>query len=234
MRPRIFCGCSGWYYGWNPELSLDWYLANSGLNAIELNASFYRFPFPNQVKSWAKKGQSLRWVVKVNRGITHRLKFGKGALDLFNAFRELFEPLEEHIDFYLFQLPPSMRPSFAPKIQAFVSKAKISEKAAIEVRNSEWFDARWLDWAKKAGLTWVSVDCPDLPRDVYKTTDTVYVRMHGRTFWYAHKYSQSELLEVAEKIYKAKPKKIYVFFNNDHDMLANARQMRSILEKKLL
>ena len=62
---KFFVGTSGWMYDWNEESSLDWYVKNSRLNAIELNASFYRFPFPNQVKHWAVAGKSLSWAVKV-------------------------------------------------------------------------------------------------------------------------------------------------------------------------
>ncbi|MGC9058636.1 MAG: DUF72 domain-containing protein [Candidatus Nanoarchaeia archaeon] len=229
--PEIYCGCSGWYYSWNPELSLDWYVSNSGLNAIEVNASFYRFPFPNQVKAWARKGKQLKWVIKVNRLITHRFKFGQRALEIFRNFRELFEPLEKYIAFYLFQLPPSTTPNSAEKIASFLKHANLERKVAIEPRNLKWFTKEWLNWAKEKNITWVSVDCPDFPRDIYKTTNFVYVRMHGRTAWYAHDYSQEELKDVAKRILATEPKAAYVFFNNDHDMLNNAQQMYLILNR---
>ncbi|RLF12723.1 MAG: DUF72 domain-containing protein, partial [Thermoprotei archaeon] len=38
---RVYIGTSGWLYDWNLDGSLDWYVKNSGLNAVELNASFY-------------------------------------------------------------------------------------------------------------------------------------------------------------------------------------------------
>jgi len=63
-QQEVRVGTSGWYYDWNPDLSLDWYVQNSGLNAIELNASFYRFPYKNQITSWARNGRSLSWAVK--------------------------------------------------------------------------------------------------------------------------------------------------------------------------
>ena len=56
---NVFVGTSGWLYGWNRGGNLDWYLQNSGLNAVELNASFYRFPYKNQVAGWAGKGTEL-------------------------------------------------------------------------------------------------------------------------------------------------------------------------------
>ncbi|MEM4503151.1 MAG: DUF72 domain-containing protein, partial [Ignisphaera sp.] len=60
---EIFVGTSGWLYDWNIDGTLDWYLQNSRLNAVELNASFYRFPFRNQVSSWVKKTSiyGIRW-----------------------------------------------------------------------------------------------------------------------------------------------------------------------------
>lgn len=104
---KVFVGTSGWLYDWNEDGTLDWYVENSGLNAVELNASFYRFPFQNQVKSWKRKSKSLRWAIKVHRSITHLRKFGERAYDIWDKFKNLFNPLEDLIDFYLFQLPPN-------------------------------------------------------------------------------------------------------------------------------
>jgi uncharacterized protein YecE (DUF72 family) len=80
----------------------------------------------------------------------------------------------------------------------------------------------------------VSVDCPDFPLDVFNTNGLIYERMHGRTEWYAHLYSDEELKDVAKKILKLTPKKAYVFFNNNHAMLANSRKMLDILKEAKL
>jgi len=228
---EVFVGTSGWMYGWNEEQNLDWYVQNSGLNAVELNASFYRFPFPRWVESWAKKGSQLRWSIKVNRLITHTFKFNEKALNLWERFEGSFKPLEANIDFYLFQLPPFMTSRFASKLQQFAEKTSLEQKFALEVRNMDWFNERWIEWASKLGITWVSVDCPDYPLDVYNTSRIVYERMHGRYDWYATYYKDEELKEVAKKIAKVKPQKAYVFFNNDHAMLDNARKMLTTLTK---
>jgi uncharacterized protein YecE (DUF72 family) len=68
---RVFVGTSGWFNDWNEERTLDWYVARSGLDAVELNASFCRFPFPNMVRTWANKGKGLAWAVKVNQVVTN-------------------------------------------------------------------------------------------------------------------------------------------------------------------
>ncbi|MGQ9551083.1 MAG: DUF72 domain-containing protein [Candidatus Bathycorpusculaceae bacterium] len=228
---EIYVGTSGWSYSWNEKGNLDWFIASSGLNAVELNASFYRFPFPSMVKSWAAKAGGLRWSIKVNRFITHIFKFGDRAFLTWKKFQNLFTPLESNIDFFLFQLPPSMTPKSAPKIEDFFKKSQLEGRFALEVRNLRWFSKEWVNWASKLGITWVSVDSPDLPLDVFNTNYTVYERMHGRSGWYTHLYRDEELKEVADKILSAKPRKVYVFFNNNHAMLVNSRKMLSILKE---
>jgi len=228
---EFYVGTSGWFYSWNEKRNFDWYMANSGLNAVELNASFYRFPFPNMVTSWAKKGEGLRWSIKVNRLITHTFKFSERSYQPWKKFHNLFTPLEPNIDFFLFQLPPSMTPKSAPLIENFFEETQLNERFALEVRNLKWFDQEWTNWASRLGITWVSVDSPDFPCDVLNTSGLVYERMHGRTEWYAHLYSDEELEEVAEKILNVEPKNAYVFFNNNHAMLVNSRKRLSILKE---
>ncbi len=227
-------GTSGWAYNWNEKQSLDWYIAESGLNAVELNMSFYRFPSAAAVKSWTKKGSALRWSIKVNRLITHTSRFGEKAWGAWERFRETLAPLDGYVDFYLFQLPPSLTPKTAPAIGDFAAMAGLGERFALEVRNAEWFSKQWVRWASDLGVTLVSVDAPELPRDVFCTDGLVYVRMHGRTGWYSHDYSRGELAEVAANIRQANPRRGYVFFNNDHAMLENGRVMRRILREPAL
>lgn len=221
---QVFVGTSGWMYSWNKGQIFDWYVKNSELNAVELNASFYRFPFPSQVKSWAEKRQDLRFIIKVNRWITHLFRFNIRALATWDKFYKLFKPLDDAIDFYLFQLPPSTKPSSAERIAEFFKKTELQERFALEWRNEAWFTGEWVRWAEKLGMTLVSVDAPELPRQLFNVNGIVYVRMHGREYWYSHNYSLQELEGVQKNIIAAKPKKVYMMFNNDHNMLKNAQQ----------
>jgi uncharacterized protein YecE (DUF72 family) len=225
---QVFVGTSGWMYSWNKGGSLDWFLENSGLNSVELNASFYRFPFPNQVKSWVTKGAKLRWTIKANRLITHQYKFSERSFSTWQKFVELFRPLEASIDFYLFQLPPTMKASMAPKLETFAKKSELGSKFALEVRNTDWFSEKWIEWAKRLGITWVSIDSPDFPLDVFNTSGIVYERIHGRNSWYSHNYTDKELAEIKRKILAIKPKKAYIYFNNDSNMRKNAVRMLEI------
>lgn len=229
---KTYIGTSGWNYpSWNPDASLEWYAKESGLNAIELNFSFYKFPSEKAVKKWAKKGKKLRWVIKVNRVITHTFKFNERAWKRWLQFKKIFKALDKNIDFYLFQLPPILTPNQADRIAKFAKRTKLGKRFALEPRNEKWFDAKWIAWAKKNKITWVSIDAPKFSCDVYNTTGLVYERIHGRTAWYSHHYTNSELKEIARKIKKVKPRKAYVFLNNNSGMLRDARKIKKILSE---
>jgi len=235
---RIYTGTSGWAYSWNPN-GFEWYVKNSKLNSVELNASFYRFPFPNQIRSWASKTRKynpqMRWSIKVNRFVTHVFKFSKRAFSTWKKFEKLFKPLERNIDFFLFQLPPILTPNSAERIAKFFEKTELNEKFALEWRNPKWFSREWVKWAENLGLTLVSVDAPDftnLPRKIYCTNGLIYLRMHGRSDWYSHDYSETELKEIKEKIERKKFEKAYVYFNNNTHMLINAQKFFRLFERK--
>lgn len=229
--PRIFIGTSGWLYDWNLDGSLDWYVKYSNLNAVELNASFYRFPFRNQVISWSRKSKNLRWVIKVHRSITHYRKLSKESYSIWLKFYNLFSPLDPYIDFYLFQLPPSYvkNDRNIEKLKLFSRKTGLKQRFAVEFRHKSWFNNETIKFCKDLGVTVVSIDSP-LGTWITKSNSAVYLRIHGRETWYAYDYEYNELFEVAKKIADLAPERIYVFFNNNHWMLKNAKIMKEIFK----
>lgn len=231
---EIYVGTSGWLYDWNEGASLDWYVEESGLNAVELNASFYRFPYRNQVKSWFIKGKNLKWSIKVHRSITHVRKFSEKSIDTWNKFFDLFKTMDNIIDFYLFQLPPNYtcKKENLEKIAYFNAHVKLGSRMAVEFRHESCFNDQVLRWAEENNLTLVSIDAP-IATWLIVTNEIIYLRMHGRGAWYGYEYSEKELNEIAERVINLKPRKIYVFFNNNHWMLENARYMKKILEEKI-
>lgn len=227
---EIFVGTSGWMYSWNEKGNFDWYIENSGLNSVELNASFYRFPFENQIKSWAKKGISLRWSIKVHRLITHKFKLNEEAKESFKKFLELFKPMDNLIDFYLFQLPPSFGPENYEKILKFFEGFD-KERIVIEFRNKKWFDMELEDFGNKNSLLISSIDSPDFQKMIFNIKERIYLRFHGREAWYQYEYCKDELKEIGDIIKKKNPKKVYAYFNNDHSMLKNAKLFFEILKE---
>lgn len=230
--PReIWVGTSGWFYDWNKDKTLDWYILNSKMNTVELNMSFYRFPFPNMIKSWSKKGKNIRFSIKVHRRITHLSRFNETAFDYWQRFSELFLPMDNIIDFYLFQCPPSFKPDSIDRLNKFFERFKKREKFALEFRHKDWFDEKYVKWARNLGITLVSVSAPGLPENILKSTGNIYFRFHGRNSWYNYDYSKKELAEIAQNIVKTKPERIYAYFNNDY-MFENAKKFKEIILKK--
>lgn len=220
-------------YDWNSGGTLDWYLANSGLNAVELNASFYRFPFPSQVLVWSRKATKIRWTVKVHRSITHLRKLSDPALETWRRFHKLFQLLDERVDFYLFQMPPNFSATAAnfARIRRFSAESGLSRRFAIEFRHESWLSRELAEKVSDIGATYVSIDSP-VKTFIHSSGDVIYLRMHGRSSWYAHDYSLKELSELADTMLSLGPRVVYVFFNNDHWMLENARLMLDILRQK--
>ena len=221
---KIYIGTSGWYYNWNKEKSLDWYIDNTGFNSIELNMSFYRFPYPNMVKSWAKKGKKLAWVIKVHRSITHHKKLNKGSFEIFQRFREIFRPLEKNIHYYLIQLPTGFKNINA--VEDFIDEFGY-EKICIEFRDKSLFNKDIMTWGEKNKLLLVSIDAPKLPR-IIMSRNIVYERIHGRNEWYKYNYSKQELSEIKKRTLKNKPKIVYFFLNNDY-MFENGKLLKTML-----
>lgn len=225
----VFVGTSGWSYDWNRGGNLDWYLGNSGLNAVELNASYYRFPFKNQIAGWAKKGAGLRWCVKVHRFVTHQHRFNEAARVVWQKFLDLFSPLDPLIDRYLFQAPPSMNDT--GRFLNFFEDLPRVEKCVLEVRNHRLLMDDAACSLLQDCLPVVSVDSPDAQNRIFSGR-IVYMRMHGREDWYLHDYTRDELEETAGMIRRAGAERAYIFFNNDHSMLSDAQQMMEILGQK--
>jgi uncharacterized protein YecE (DUF72 family) len=221
---KTFIGTSGWSYNWNKGNSLEWYVDHTDLNAIELNMSFYRFPFPNMVKSWATKGKELAWVIKIHRSITHFKKLGKESYGIFERFQDVFKPLDEYIHYYLLQLPPGFND--IDTLDLFIDECNC-EKLCVEFRDQSLFNDDILQWGKKKDVLVVSIDAPNMPYKIMSDR-IIYERIHGRTGWYSHDYSREELLDIKNRILNCNPEIVYLFFNNNHAMLENAEIMYNL------
>ncbi|WP_292522131.1 DUF72 domain-containing protein [Methanoculleus sp.] len=219
---EIHVGTSGWAYAWNRGGSLAWFVEHSGLDAIELNASFYGFPSEKAVLSWADTGSGLRWSVKVNRSVTHRHRFNEKAVPVWERFRERFLPLDDLVDFYLFQAPPAF--TDVDCILTFIEAIDLETQCAVEVRSPAVLGSDEACRRLQDAAVLVSVDSPDFRMRIFPG-DTVYLRMHGREVWYRHDYADGELAEIRDRILAVGPERAYIFFNNDHAMLDDARMM---------
>ena len=227
---ELYVGTSGWLYDWNLGGGLEWYVRRTGLNAIELNSSFYRTPFPSQVKSWSARGKSLRWSIKILKYISHYYKLSGRALELWDEFSNLFKPMDNLVDFYLLQLPPSFKSTQEnrTRLSDFARSTRLKWRLAVEFRHRSWINEDTVRLCGDLEVTLVSIDSP-IGTKVWSSGNTVYLRLHGRSEWYLYNYSLEELRELGRAILELKPGKAYIFFNDNHYMLENARTMFGIL-----
>ena len=106
----------------------------------------------------------------------------------------------------------------------------VQKKCSSFIRHYTWFNEEAVKLAGDMGFTYVSVDSPEASY-IASSNKILYLRMHGRREWYIHYYTDEELKEVILGILKSEPEKIYIYFNNNHDMLENSRRMKALLEE---
>jgi uncharacterized protein YecE (DUF72 family) len=226
---------------------LDFYVQQ--FPTVEINSTYYRIPHRRVFEHMAAKApKGFDLMVKVPQALTHkRSDISKDAGD----FREAVKPLAESgkLSGVLAQFPFSFK--FTPLGLDYLCACR-DEVAPhllfVEFRHNSWVNRAMYDRLTAEGIGYVSVDEPQLPGllnpDCFATTDTVYVRLHGRNtehWWkggplrYDYSYSEQELSPWAAKINKniEKGKKAYVFFNNCHmgQAAGNARDFADLLSK---
>ncbi len=200
---------------------------------VEINSTYYRIPHPAVIYNMVKKTPShFDFMVKVPQSFTHRRTEIESDILL---FRESIRPIIDsgQLAGCLAQFPYSFKRSKeALEYVARCREAVEPSKLFVEYRHSSWSSSSVVERMAAERIGYVSVDEPALSglmdRDVHLTTDTVYVRLHGRNndgWWvsgeqrYNYLYSEQELEEWRAKLEEIRNKvaRIYVYFNNCYD-----------------
>lgn len=221
-------------------------------DAVEVNASFYRIPPARTAAAWLTRvadRPDFRFTVKLHQSLTHQRTLDAGVL---HAMREFVRPLDEggRLGPLLAQFPWSFRPDDAAFAHLQSLRAALGDApVALEVRHGGWGKPGVAERVGQMGYALVSVDQPQvgdsLPPVGVRTSDVVYVRMHGRnrTSWFAagagrdarydYLYREDELQEWARRILPLaeRARATYVVTNNHFEgkAIANALQLRALL-----
>jgi uncharacterized protein YecE (DUF72 family) len=225
---------------------LDYYVQH--FPTVEINSTYYRIPHPAVMANIVKKAPgTFDFMIKVPQSFTHRRQ--NIEID-FEKYLEALKPLEDNgrLSGVLAQFPYSFR--YSPNALDYIAnlaEALRPRPLFAEFRNNGWVNRPMYDRLKAEGIGYVCVDEPQLKGllrpDAFATTDTAYVRLHGRNnehWWqggalrYDYSYSTDELQEWVEKVRKLRAgvKRVYVFFNNCHlgQAVGNAREFMSMLD----
>lgn len=241
----IFTGCSGFHYdGWKglfypEELSKsEWlpYYAEH-FKTVEINNSFYRIPKKSTLEKWHEQTPGhFRFTMKGNQYITHRKKLvdDEKMRDRLRYFYEVIEVLGGKLGCVLWQLPGNLHRN-DEKLEKFCSRLSSDFKNEMEFRHESWFAEPVMEILKKYDVSYCILSAPDnLPEQFITTSDTAYVRFHGKKEWYRYDYSAEaeELKKWADRIKKLKARRVYLYFNNDYEAKAvfNGKKMQELLD----
>ncbi|HZY68202.1 MAG TPA: DUF72 domain-containing protein [Devosia sp.] len=237
--PALNIGCSGWFY-WHLKgvfyptqmPTKEWFAYYADhFGTVELNAPFYSWPTLAGVQAWLAQaeGREMIYTVKVSELITHIRKF-EGTETLVRDFGYIADLLGPRMGCFLFHLPPSFSYS-AERLHTILAQLDPTRRNVVEFRHPSWWNDDVYAAFEAAGAIFCSCSGPRLPDPVVKTADDIYVRFHGVERWYRHDYSVDELTDWARRIREVNAKRVWVYFNNDHDAYAikNAALLREIL-----
>jgi uncharacterized protein YecE (DUF72 family) len=224
-RPYLMeVGTSGFMTSQKQWLSL--HNIRNGLNCIEINSSFYRLPTPNTIAKLNAFPESVSFVFKVSRYLTH-LKRLKDGEEPWKLFWKSIEPLKTRIVTVLFQMPPSFhnKPENVERIENMKRYVKDVVPVTFEFRDKSWLtDTTYalfkkLKWciagtviSKSEGTKWMGT----MPNGVYMppvTNDMTYMRIHGKR-GFRGELSQSQLKSLRKRILSRKTFVNVVMFNN--------------------
>lgn len=130
---HIYIGTSGYDYGWFKG-GLSEYAQK--YKSLELNASYYRIPTPNQSAALSDRTpKDFIFSIKANRQITHFYKLDNTHI---TNFITAFKPLLNKINCLLFQFPKTFK--YNPiNFQNLESIKRYGLKFAFEFRHPSWY-----------------------------------------------------------------------------------------------
>ena len=208
LKAPVYVGCSGWFYWkWRglfyPENlpTGEWFRHYAKhLHSVEINASFYSWPTVANVNAWRRQPRKRDFVytVKACELITHIKRF-KGTKTLIKDFGMIADILGDRMGCFLFQLPPSFHFTKA-RLTTIVSQLDPARRNVVEFRHASWWNETVYAAFRRSGTIFCSCSGPRLPDELVRTTDEVYLRLHGPKHWYRHNYSKEELMKWVDKI----------------------------------
>jgi uncharacterized protein YecE (DUF72 family) len=241
MSAQYLVGTSGWTYDdWKgsyypQDLAksrwFDYYATQ--FSTVEVNATFYRAFADSTYQKWRTRPPAgFSYVLKVPRLITHQ-KYLLNSENEIHEFWRSVSLLEDKLGLVLLQVAPQT-PYDPNLLRQTIMTFGEPGRVAVEFRSPEWMNVEIRALLMECGATFVSPDSPGQHPVDWVTSQTGYIRLHGRGRWYTYDYSPAELHEIAglaRHMSANGAKKVYIFFNNDYQAHApkNALALMDIL-----
>lgn len=234
----MLVGASGWNYGhWRhcfypadikQSQWLEYY--SRYLATVEINATFYRLPRPQNVERWRDQvPDGFIFAVKGSRYLTHMKRLGDFGESL-DRFMDMVALFGHKCGPILWQLPPQMKRD-DDRLAAFAGALPGGRRHVFEFRHPGWYCQEVYNILDNAGAALCIPDHPDLPKDMVLTASWTYIRLH-----YSGKdglYSAADIVRWADTIngFATDGIDVYAYFNNDQKGygIRNARELRELV-----
>jgi len=238
MPAAIRIGTSGWSYAeWRGTfyprgLAAGRWLTHyaEAFDTVELNATFYRLPAPEQFAKWAAQvPDGFLFSVKAPRLITHlhRLQHCAGAL---TEFLDAARALEKKLGPILYQLPPSL-PYDPDLLAAFCASLPRKLSHVLEFRHTSWFREETYALLDQHRVLLCVSDYPRCEAPLLVTAPPAYLRFHGGRSNRGN-YSRPSLQTAADALRRWQQDGTpgFAYFNNTAATYAlmNARTLRDL------
>ena len=137
-------GCAKWnktdlkgFYPRGTKDELTYYATQ--FNSIELNATFYGMPSPEQVTTWAEKTpEDFKFFPKITNTVSHFRRL-KEITDVVTQYVTSVQNFGQKLGMVFLQLHDNFKPKDFDRLEKFVHDWPQEIPLAIELRNSEWF-----------------------------------------------------------------------------------------------
>ena len=141
---ELFIGCAKWnktdlkgFYPRGTKDELTYYATQ--FNSIELNATFYGMPSPEQVITWREKTpDDFKFFPKITNTISHFRRL-KDVLDPVTQYTTSVMNFEEKLGMVFLQLHDNFKPKDYDRLEKFIKEWPQEIPLAVELRNEEWF-----------------------------------------------------------------------------------------------
>lgn len=141
---NISVGCAKWnktdlkgFYPKGTKDELSYYATQ--FNSIELNATFYGMPSPEQVQTWKEKTpKDFKFYPKITNTVSHFRRL-KDVTDPVTQFTTAVMNFDEKLGMVFLQLHDNFKPKDYERLEKFVHDWPKEIPLAIELRNNEWF-----------------------------------------------------------------------------------------------
>lgn len=142
---RVHVGCAKWnradlanFYPRGTKDELAYYATQ--FNAIELNATFYRFFPPEQFSTWAKKvPYGFVFAPKVTQEISHWKRLADTEA-LVEGYAEAVRHLGDRLGPVFLQLNENFKPKDFDRVRTFLEAWPEDVRLAIEFRHTDWYN----------------------------------------------------------------------------------------------